>query len=90
MTVTAIASLAARRRAPVAGEIRSVRSYRHPYPRTEIELEDKTGVLLLRFMGRIEVSGLAPGLRVHAEGTPGDERGTLVMLNPIYAFDPPE
>lgn len=70
MSITAIASLEPRRRAIVAGAIRSVRSYRRPYPRTEVELDDGSGVLLLRFMGRHEVPGLAPGLRLRAEGGP--------------------
>jgi hypothetical protein len=87
---TPIASLEPRRRATVAGEIRSVRSYERPYLRTEVELDDGTGVLFLRFMGRAEIPGLAPGLHMHADGTPRDERGTLVMLNPLYGFDPPE
>jgi hypothetical protein len=86
VSITAIASLEPRRRAIVAGEIRTVTSYRRPYPRTEIELDDGSGVLLLRFMGRHEVPGLAPGLRLRAEGTPGPERGALVMLNPLYCL----
>lgn len=86
MSITAIASLQARRRATVAGMIRSVRSYRRPYPRTEVELDDGSGVLLLRFMGRHGLPGLSPGLRLRAEGTPGLEGGALVMLNPLYSL----
>ena len=87
MSVTAIASLEPRRRAIVAGEILSVTSYRRPYPRTEVELDDGSGVMVLRFMGRGEVPGLTPGLRMRAYGTPGCERDTVVMLNPLYCFD---
>ena len=86
MNITAIASLEPRRRATVAGEIRSVTSYERPYPRTEVELDDGSGVLLLRFMGRRELPGLAPGSPLRAEGTPGPERGELVMLNPLYCL----
>jgi hypothetical protein len=86
VSLTAIASLEPRRRATVAGAIRAVTSYRRPYPRTEVELDDGSGVLLLRFMGRQEVPGLTPGLCLRAEGTPGPERGALVMLNPLYCL----
>jgi hypothetical protein len=81
---TAIASLEPRRRATVAGEIREVRSSERPYHRTEVELDDGTGVVLLRFLGRIEVPGLVPGRRMIAEGTPGATPHGLVMLNPLY------
>jgi hypothetical protein len=74
----------------VAGRIRSVRSYERPYPRTEAELDDGTAVILLRFMGRRQVPGLTAGLFMVAEGTPGPERGALVMLNPLYCFVPAE
>jgi hypothetical protein len=72
----------------VAGQIRSVRSYERPYPRTEAEISDGTGTILLRFVGRRRVPGLDPGLRVVAEGTPRHGRGVLVMLNPLYCFVP--
>jgi hypothetical protein len=74
----------------VAGEIRSVRSYQRPYQRTEVLLEEGTGAILLRFTGRISVPGLVPGLRMIATGTPGPERGALVMLNPLYCLAPAE
>jgi hypothetical protein len=88
VTCTAVASLEPRRRATVAGQIRSVQSYERPYPRTEAELDDGTGILVLRFIGRRQVPGLAPKLRLVAQGTPGLERGVLVMLNPLYCFVP--
>jgi hypothetical protein len=83
---TAIASLEPRRRATAAGEIRAVTSYGRPYPRTEVELDDGTGVLRLRFVGRTQVPGLAPGRRMVAEGTPATASDGLVMLNPLYRF----
>ena len=90
MNATAVASLQPRRRATVAGQIRSVESYERPYPRTEVELDDGTGTIFLRFTGRREVPGFAPKLSIVAEGTPGLERGALVMLNPLYCFVPAE
>jgi hypothetical protein len=87
---TAVASLRPRRRAIVMGEIRAVESYDRPYPRTELELDDGTGTIFLCSIGRREVPGLAPKLCLVAEGTPGLERGGLVMLNPLYCFVPAE
>lgn len=86
MSVTAIGSLVPRRRAIVAGRIRAVRSFRRPYQRTDVELDDGSGVVTLRFVGRDRVPGLIPGLRLRAEGTPGRVRGALVMLNPLYSL----
>jgi hypothetical protein len=86
VSVTAVASLVPRRRATVAGEIRSVRSFQRPYPRTDVRLDDGTGAITARFMGRISVRGLLPGLRMIATGTPGPEHGALAMLNPLYCL----
>jgi hypothetical protein len=82
-----MASLVPRRRATVAGEVRSVASYERPYVRTDAELSDGTGVIILRFMGRASVPGVAIGAHVVAQGTPGPERGALVIRNPIYWFE---
>ena len=82
-----MASLVPRRRAIVAGQVRSVASYEHPYVRTEAELLDGTGIVVLRFMGRASVPGVAVGARMVAEGTPRPEREALVMLNPRYWFE---
>ena len=84
MSPTAIAALEPRRRATAAGEIRAVTLYERPYLRTEVELDDGTGVLRLRFVGRKQVPGLAPGRRMVAEGTPAPAPDGLVMLNPLY------
>jgi hypothetical protein len=90
VSTTAIASLEPRRRATVAGQIRSVQSYERPYPCTDAELDDGTGTLRVRFLGRRQVPGLAPKLSLEVEGTPRLQRGTLVMLNPLYCFVPAE
>lgn len=90
MRVAAIVPLEPRRRTTVAGEIRAVHSYERPYRRTEVELDDGTGVVILRFLGRSLVPGLDPGLRLVAEGTPSTERDGFVMVNPLYSFEPAE
>jgi hypothetical protein len=83
---TAIGSLEPRRRATVAGEIRAVTSYERPYQRTEVELDDGTGLVLLRFVGRTHIPGVAPGRRMVAEGTPATAPDGFVILNPLYRF----
>lgn len=90
MRATAIASLEPRRRATVAGEICAVRSYERPYQRTDVELADRTGLVVLRFLGRSSMPGLVPGQRVTAEGTPGAVGERFVMVNPLYRVEPAE
>jgi hypothetical protein len=83
---TAIAALVPRRRVVVAGEVESVVSYRRPWVRTDAVLGDGTGTLVLRFMGRVSVPGIAAGCRLVVEGTPALERGVVLMRNPLYSF----
>ncbi len=86
MSVTAIGELEPRRRATVSGEVLSVVSSERPWVRTDVELGDGTGVVVLRFVGRAEVPGLVPGVRIVADGTPGGRNGKLVVHNPLYEF----
>ena len=83
---TAIAALVPRQRSRVAGKLESVMSYERPWVRTDAVLVDGTGALILRFLGRSGVPGLAAGSLVVAEGTPSFERGVLLMRNPLYSF----
>jgi hypothetical protein len=89
MSITAIAAVAPRQRTTVSGEVASVVSYERPWPRTDAEVADGTGSLLLRFLGRAAIPGLVAGRQIEAEGTPGVVRGVLVMLNPRYVFPTP-
>ncbi len=84
--VTAIAAVVPRRRTTVHGEVVSVASYERPWVRTDVEVTDGTGSLVLRFFGRDAVPGLVPGSQIAADGTPGLVGGVLVMLNPRYSF----
>jgi hypothetical protein len=81
-----MAALMPRRRAVVAGVVESVVSYERPWVRTDAVLSDGTGTVVLRFMGRASVPGIAAGRRLVAEGTPALERGVLLIRNPIYSF----
>ena len=86
MSTTAIGKLEPRRRTTISGEILSVVSYELPWVRTDVELGDDSGVVLLRFMGRADVPGLVPGRRIIVEGTPTDRDGVLTIHNPLYEF----
>jgi hypothetical protein len=82
----AVAALVPRQRAVVVGQIQSVASYERPWVRTDAVLDDGTGALILRFMGRAAVPGMVAGRPVMADGTPASVRGVLVMRNPLYSF----
>jgi hypothetical protein len=49
---------------------------------------DKTGRLVLVFLGRRHVAGVEPGARLIAEGTVGEHGGRLAILNPDYELIP--
>ena len=83
---TAIAALVLRQRAIFAGTIETVASFERPWVRTDAVLNDGTGTLMLRFLGRASVPGFTTRRQVVAEGTPGLVRGALVMINPLYSF----
>ena len=82
----AVAALVPRQRAIVVGEIQAVASFETPWVQTDAALADGTGELILRFMGRASLPGMAAGRRVIAEGTPASVRGVLLMRNPLYSF----
>jgi len=86
MSSTAIAALTPRQRTTVRGQVVSVVSYERPTIRTDAEVTDGTGSLLLRFLGRPSIPGLVTGCQIVAQGTPGFVRGVLVMLNPLYSL----
>jgi hypothetical protein len=86
MTVTAIAAVRPRRRTTVLGEVVSVVCYERPWVRTDAEVTDGTGLLVLRFFGRAAIPGLVAGSRIVAEGTAGRVGSVMVMLNPLSSF----
>ena len=87
--VTPIATVAYRQRARVAGRIRSQRVQPWAGVATlECVIVDETGGLNLVFLGRKHVAGLAPGVRLVAEGMVGDHGGRLAILNPLYRILP--
>jgi hypothetical protein len=87
MSTTAISAVEPRRRIVVTGKVLSVIWYERPWVRTDVELGDGTGVIILRFMGRSGMPGFEPERRLVAHGTPALDKGTFVMLNPLYTFE---
>lgn len=82
---TPIAEVHYRQRARVAGRIRSMRVQPWAGIATlECTLVDSTGGLLVVFLGRKAVAGIAPGAKLVVEGMVGDHGGRLAILNPGY------
>ena len=84
-----IASVEWRKRARVAGRIRSVRV--QPWagvPTLECTLVDDSGGIHVVFLGRREVAGIQPGTRMVVEGMVGDHGGRVAILNPDYRLMP--
>lgn len=57
-------------------------------PVLEVVVGDPTGSLVLGFLGRRAVRGIAPGRRLVAGGTVGARGGRLMMLNPVFWLTP--
>jgi hypothetical protein len=82
-----IPSLKARQRAKVAGRVKSLTV--QPWgnvPTLQVQLTDDQGKLVVAFLGRRQIAGLAPGSRIVVDGTVTERRGQLVMINPEYEF----
>jgi hypothetical protein len=87
--VVPIADVAYRQRARVAGRVRTLRVQPWAGVATlECTLVDQSGGIALVFLGRKHVAGMAPGVRLVAEGMVGDHGGRLAMLNPEYRVLP--
>ncbi|MDA8262561.1 MAG: OB-fold nucleic acid binding domain-containing protein, partial [Actinomycetota bacterium] len=87
----AIGDVVYRRRAKVAGRVRSVRVQpMDSVPSLAVRLEDGTGAILLVFAGKRQVPGIEPGRRMTAEGTVGEIEGHIAIMNPTYEFAPVE
>lgn len=80
-----ISSVSYRQRARVAGRVRAMRVQPWSGVATlECTIVDRTGGLLVVFLGRKHVAGIAPGARIVVEGMVGDHNGRLAILNPSY------
>jgi amino acid transporter len=87
--VVPIASVTYRQRARVAGRVKAMRVQPWAGVATlECTLVDESGGIVVVFLGRKHVAGIAPGVRLVAEGMVGDHGGRLAMLNPDYRILP--
>jgi amino acid transporter len=84
-----IGAVSWRRHVVVEGRVRTLRVQPLGGSSTlECVLEDDTGAMSLVFLGRSKIPGIDVGSRIRAEGTAGDHRGRLAMLNPVYQLRP--
>jgi hypothetical protein len=82
---TPIAVCGARKRARVAGTLRTVTLRpRGGAPALEAELYDGSDVINLIWLGRRRIAGIEPGRRLRAEGLVSLQDGRKVMFNPRY------
>jgi hypothetical protein len=80
-----------RQQVRVEGRVRSVRVQpRAEVPTLECVLVDDTGALSVVFLGRRSIAGIDVGVRLRVEGTAGESRGRLALLNPIYELVGPQ
>lgn len=82
---TPIGSLRPRTVAKVVGRVHSVTCV--PWgdePTLECTLVDETGKLTVAFLGRRELAGIEPSVRLAVEGRVAVRYGKLVMINPTY------
>ncbi len=80
MTPTAIAAVVPRKRTKLVGRVTSVSAHVRPSVWFDALLEDGTGTITLRFIGRHAVPGITPGRRLPAEGTPGPVTGIPLVM----------
>jgi amino acid transporter len=84
-----IGAVSWRRHVVVEGRVRTLRVQPLGGSSTlECILEDDTGVISIVFLGRSKIPGIDVGSRIRAEGTAGEHRGRLAMLNPVYQLRP--
>jgi hypothetical protein len=82
---TWVVSCQARKRACVAGTLRTVTLRpRGGAPALEAELYDGTDVVSLVWLGRRRIAGIEPGRRLRAEGLISVQDGRKVIFNPRY------
>jgi hypothetical protein len=90
-TPVPIVMLVPRQRATLMGRVNAISLHLWPATSYKVELNDGTGTVFLRFMGRRSLPGFEPGRWLSVEGTPAEISGQVVLLNPLYSFlaEPP-
>lgn len=78
-----------RTRVTLRGTIRTVTLRpRGGVPALEAELDDGTGVIMIIWLGRRRISGIAPGRSLQIQGRIGQQDGERVLYNPRYELIP--
>jgi hypothetical protein len=57
-------------------------------PALEAELDDGSGVLIVVWLGRRRIAGIAPGRSVQVQGRIGVHDGARIIYNPRYELIP--
>lgn len=84
-----VANAPDRERVRLRGTLRTVTLRpRGGVPALEAELDDGTGVLLVVWLGRRRIAGIAPGISIQVEGRIGSFEGHRVIYNPRYELIP--
>jgi hypothetical protein len=82
---TSIVDATWRKRVTIAGRVRSVRvAPLHDAPTLELILVDATGSISVVFLGRRRLAGVQVGTKMIVEGTVGNHKARLAILNPSY------
>jgi hypothetical protein len=88
-SIVPIGAVVPRQQVVVEGRVRTLRVQPLGDGTTlECVLEDDTGAISLVFLGRSKVPGIDIGTRMRAEGTAGEHRRRLALLNPVYELRP--
>jgi RecG-like helicase len=84
---TRIGEAPLRERVKIAGVIKRITVFpMQDHEALEALVSDGTGELIIVFMGRRGIGGLALGTRVVVEGVLGEQRGVVRMINPQLEF----
>lgn len=57
-------------------------------PALEAELDDGTGAIVVIWLGRRRITGIAPGRSIQVQGRIGLQEGQRVLYNPRYELIP--
>jgi len=86
---TLIADAPERERVRLRGTLRTLTLRpRGGVPALEAELTDGSGVLIVVWLGRRRIAGIAPGRAIQIEGRIGIAEGGRIMYNPRYELIP--
>ncbi len=89
-TVLAIGDVRWRQRVRVKGKVRALRvqPWEGGVATLECTIVDDTGGLVIIFMGRRRIGGVALGAHMEVEGMVIENRGRLAVMNPAYTLLP--